>query len=178
VISGSPATTLSVGSAYNFQPTATDADGDPLSFSISGKPAWASFSSNTGRLSGTPAASGSYDSIVISVSDGTETASLAAFSITVKAVQEDPAGSFTLSWSAPTTRADGSPLSLADIDGYRIYYSNSPGNYSSVVEVPDGTAQSADVTDLPAGTYYLVMTTYDNTGQESTFSEEIAKTTQ
>ena len=31
-------------------------------------------------------------------------------------------GSLALSWSAPVARADGTPLSLADIDGYRIHY--------------------------------------------------------
>ena len=94
---------------------------------------------------------------------------------TSQTVQAAPPGSLTLNWSAPTTRADGSPLSLADIDGYRIYLGNSPGKYSDVVNVADGTAQSANVTDLPAGTYYLVMTTYDNTGLESKHSAEASK---
>jgi fibronectin type 3 domain-containing protein len=112
------------------------------------------------------------------VSDGQETVSLPAFSVTVTAVQAAQPGGFTLNWSAPTTRADGSPLSLADIDGYRIYFGNSRGNYSDVVDVPDGSAQSANVTDIPAGTYYLVMTTYDNTGLESRYSAEISKVAQ
>ena len=29
----------------------------------------------------------------------------------------DPVGSFTLTWTAPVTRTDGTPLSLAEIDG-------------------------------------------------------------
>jgi hypothetical protein len=89
-----------------------------------------------------------------------------------------PAGGFTLNWTAPTARADGAPLSLADIDGYHIYLGNSPGNYSEMIDVADGTAQSASVIDLPVGTYYLVMTTYDNTGLESAYSGEIAKMAQ
>jgi hypothetical protein len=84
-------------------------------------------------------------------------------------------GAFTLKWTAPTTRANGSPLSLADINGYRIYYGKSPGKYSEVFDVADGTAQSAKVTNLPAGTYYLVMTTYDNSGLESKHSKEVSK---
>jgi hypothetical protein len=87
-------------------------------------------------------------------------------------------GAFSLNWTAPTTRADRTPLSLADIDGYRIYFGKSPGKYSDVVDVADGTAQSANVTDLPVGTYYLVMTTYDNTGLESIYSGEISKMAQ
>jgi hypothetical protein len=49
VISGTPATSVLAGSAYRILPTATDVDADPPSFSISNKPAWASFSTATGR---------------------------------------------------------------------------------------------------------------------------------
>jgi len=178
-ISGSPVGSVVAGNSYSFQPTATDADGDALSFSITNKPVWASFDATSGRLSGTPdnGDAGTYSGVQISVSDGSETASLAAFSITVEAAQAE-VGGFTLNWTAPTTRADGAPLSLADIDGYHIYLGNSPGNYSDMIDVADGTAQSANVIDLPVGTYYLVMTTYDNTGLESAYSGEIAKVAQ
>ena len=57
-ILGTPATTASVNQAYAFQPTASDVDGDALTFSISGQPNWASFSTLTGLLSGTPARGG------------------------------------------------------------------------------------------------------------------------
>jgi hypothetical protein len=53
-ISGTPPTTATVGRAYSFTPTASDPDGQVLKFSINWKPAWASFSKTTGRLSGTP----------------------------------------------------------------------------------------------------------------------------
>ena len=344
VISGTPVTAVVSGSPYSFQPTATDADGDTLSFSISGKPAWASFSSTTGRLSGTPATSGSYSNIVISVSDGQASASLPAFSIQVQAASSasgnlalgrpvvvssveyggvegnyavdgevstrwssrysDPqwiyvdlgatyaidhvvlnweayasryeiqvsadaqnwltvftegngndgivdisfapasaryvrmlgvqrgtsygyslreievygaggggttsggtsgsgtsgggtssgsttsggttdgsaapvqTGNISLHWTAPVTRADGTPLSLSDIDGYHVYYGTSAGSYPNQLNVADGTAQSATITDIPVGTYYIVMTTYDVTGLESVYSATVAKTAQ
>ena len=86
-ISGMPATTVTAGSAYTFVPTAADGDGDPLTFSIANRPTWATFNAATGQLAGTPAAAsvGTYSNIVISVSDGKESAALAAFSITVAA---------------------------------------------------------------------------------------------
>jgi hypothetical protein len=177
VISGSPTGSVVSGNPYSFQPTATDADGDPLTFSISGKPAWASFSGSTGRLSGTPATSGTYSNIVISVSDGTASASLSAFSIQVQAAPVQT-GSLTLQWTAPVTRADGTPLSLADIDGYRIYYGGSAGNYPNRLDVSDGTAQTATITDMPVGPYYLVMTTYDVSGLESAYSSMATKNAQ
>jgi hypothetical protein len=176
VISGTPGTTVVAGAAYSFQPTVNNADADPLSFSISNKPAWASFSSSTGRLSGIPGSGsiGSYDNIVISVSDGIASASLPAFYIEVQAAPVQT-GSLTLQWSAPVTRADGTPLSLSEIDGYRIYYGISAGNYPDWVDVADGTAQAVTITDMPAGTYYLVMTTYDVSGNESAYSSMVAK---
>ena len=85
-------------------------------------------------------------------------------------------GSLTLQWTAPVTRTDGTPLSLADIDGYRILYGDSAENYSNRLDVPDGTAQSATITDIPVGTYYIVMTTYDVDGRESAHSSMVVKT--
>ena len=44
-------------------------------------------------------------------------------------------GSLTLQWTAPVARADGTPLYLADIDGYRIFYGASANNYPNRLEV-------------------------------------------
>src|SRR5262249_17578331 len=84
-ISGTPDTDVEVGQAYSFQPSASDAAGAALTFSIVGKPSWATFDTSTGRLAGTPSAAnvGTYTGVVISVSDGAASASLPAFSITV-----------------------------------------------------------------------------------------------
>jgi hypothetical protein len=84
-------------------------------------------------------------------------------------------GSFSLNWTAPTTRSDGTPLSLADIDGFRIYYGKSKGSYPNSVDVRDGSAQSAVVKNIPVGSYYVVMTTYDVSGLESGYSSAISK---
>ena len=85
-------------------------------------------------------------------------------------------GSFTMKWTAPVARTDGTPLSLSDISGFFVYYGKSSGNYTSFVDVPDGTATSVTVTDVPVGTWYVVMTTYDDSGLESAYSAEITKT--
>jgi len=84
-------------------------------------------------------------------------------------------GSFSLGWTAPTTRADGSPISLAEINGYRIYYGTSRGNYPQQFNLTDGTATSATINNIAVGTYYLVMTTYDSAGRESVRSPEVTK---
>ena len=52
-ISGS-VSKIRVGNELNFYPSYSDADDDTLTFSIQGKPEWASFDSASGRLYGTP----------------------------------------------------------------------------------------------------------------------------
>ena len=66
-ISGTPPTTDVAGNAYSFTPTASGPSGYTLTFSISGKPAWASFNTVTGQLAGTPTTAniGSFPNIVI-----------------------------------------------------------------------------------------------------------------
>src|ERR1700722_11452593 len=84
-ITGTPAKSVDAGHAYAFTPTAKGPAGSSLSFSIAHKPSWASFSIATGKLSGTPtkAEEGTYSNITISVSTGTASAALPAFSIAV-----------------------------------------------------------------------------------------------
>lgn len=86
-ISGTPSATVQKNAPYSFVPAAQDLDGDALSFSISKKPSWASFDTGTGALTGTPASgdAGATTGILISVSDGSATASLPGFSVTVLA---------------------------------------------------------------------------------------------
>jgi hypothetical protein len=174
-ISGSPGTTATVGQAYSFQPTATGASGVTLTFSIANLPSWASFSTTTGALSGTPAAAavGTYANISISVSDGTNSATLPAFTITVKAAST---GSATLSWTAPTTRTDGT--ALTNLAGFKVYYGTSPGNYTTTIVIANPTISTYVVTNLSSGTYYFVATAYDANGVESAFTPTGSKTIQ
>ena len=104
-ISGTPATNGKQGTAYAFQPTAADADNDPLTFTIANRPTWATFNASTGRLSGTPGATNirTYSNIVISVSDGKASTALPAFAITVASSNTPP----TISGTPPTTATVG-----------------------------------------------------------------------
>ena len=73
-ITGTPAANAMVGSVYSFQPSISGASAKKLTFSISNKPAWATFDVSTGQLTGTPAAAdvGADADIVISVSNGSQ----------------------------------------------------------------------------------------------------------
>ena len=81
-ISGSPQTSTTDGTAYSFVPTGSDVDGNTLTYSITNMPSWASFTPSSGALTGT-AVLGTYSNIQIGVSDGSLSATLPAFSITV-----------------------------------------------------------------------------------------------
>ncbi|MBF0439762.1 MAG: tandem-95 repeat protein, partial [Magnetococcales bacterium] len=91
-IGGIPSTGVAENVAYSFIPTASDVDGDSLTFAIQKKPAWATFDTTTGALTGKPTSTdqGSYADIVISVTDGKATASLQPFTITVANVNTLP----------------------------------------------------------------------------------------
>jgi len=95
-ISGAPPNSVNAGEAFSFTPTAADADGDTLTFSVSNPPPWAVFDPATGTLSGMPFAGdiGEYPDITISVSDGTVTTQLNPFGLTV-APQELGRANFT-----------------------------------------------------------------------------------
>ncbi|MEL7451498.1 MAG: Ig-like domain-containing protein, partial [Pseudomonadota bacterium] len=172
-ISGTPATTVVVGDGYSFTPTAFDADGDSLTFSIANEPAWASFDPGTGALTGTPQAgdTGTTSGIVVSVTDGEDTTALDAFSVTVV---QAASGSATISWDPPTQSTDGSPLN--DLAGYRVYYGTSPGSYSNQVEANNPGLSSLVVDNLPSGTWYFVTTAFDTAGNESAYSNVASKT--
>ncbi len=87
LLSRPSATHYSVVSGENFSlsPSASDPDGDDLTYSVDGLPAWATFDEATGFLSGTPGAGdiGSLDHVMISATDGHDTVSLPALQIAV-----------------------------------------------------------------------------------------------
>jgi hypothetical protein len=170
VISGAPPISVTVGQAYSFTPTASDPDGQALNFAIANKPSWATFNSSTGRLSGTPVAADarSYSGIVISVSDGTDSAALPGFTLTVSAAPNRPpvisgappisvtvgqAYSFTPTASDPDGQALGFAVtnkpSWATFNSTTGRLSGTPaaadaGSYAGIViSVTDGTASAA-----------------------------------
>lgn len=175
VISGTPATSISAGSAYGFRPTATDADGNTLTYSIANRPSWAAFNTTTGLLSGTPSASqvGSYGNITISVSDGRATASLPAFSVNVVDVSS---GAAALTWTAPTENTDGS--SLTNLAGYRIVYGASATALTQTVQLANPSVTRYSVENLSPGTYYFAVRAYTTGGTESTTSNVSSKIVQ
>jgi hypothetical protein len=172
-ISGTPATSVVVGSSYSFEPQAKGPSGDTLKFSVQNKPAWASFSASTGLLSGTPDAAniGTTSDIVLSVSDGQGSASLAAFSITVAQVAN---GAATVSWTPPTENTNGT--ALTNLAGYTIEYGSSASALTQSVKVANPGITSYVVSNLAPGTYYFGVAAYNSDGTQSSLSNVGSKT--
>ena len=62
----------------------------------------------------------------------------------------------TFTWTVPTTRANGAPLSLAEIAGYRIQYKADTDVVYQSIDVTPGTITSA-VIPIPTGKTYSVV---------------------
>ena len=166
-ISGAAPASVNAATPYTFVPSAADADGDTLAFSIQNKPAWATFNTTTGRLSGTPATAdiGTYSNISITVSDGQASAALNAFAIAVVTVSN---GRATLSWTAPTENTDGSALS--NLAGYRIRYGTSAASLTQTIVIDNASVTTYVVENLAPATWYFAVTAVNATGAESTYS--------
>lgn len=113
IISGSPPSSVAAGQVYSFTPSAKDSYGRTLVFAITHMPSWATFSTGSGTLSGTPSAAsvGTYANVVITASDGRTRAALPPFTVRVLAssVSTPPP---TISGVPPTTDVAGNPYSF------------------------------------------------------------------
>ena len=83
-------------------------------------------------------------------------------------------GSVTLQWSAPSTRLDGSTVSLSEISGYRLYYGNSATNTPNHIDL--GATSTQYQINLPSGTYYFRISALDSNGYEGALSGALQKT--
>jgi putative Ig domain-containing protein len=152
-IGGTAQGSIAVGAAYSFQPTASDPGGKALTFAIAGRPVWAEFNLSTGRLSGTPTATdvGSYPGIEISVSDGTSTALLRAFSIIVTPMAASGGPSIAGTPSTSVVAGSGYRFTptASDSSGAALTFSiqNTPSwaTFNTATGELSGTPTAADV---------------------------------
>lgn len=169
-IGGTPPAAVTAGQAYQFRPVAVDADKNTLGFSIQNRPVWATFSSATGELSGTPTSAhvGGYASVVISVSDGKASAALAPFTIKVAAlpnkaptlsgaplIEVNAGSAYNFRPGAADTDGDKLTFAIGNLPAWAAFNATtgqlsgtpaaaSVGTYSNIViSVSDGKASTA-----------------------------------
>lgn len=158
VITGAAATSVVQGEFYLFTPTASDMEGDALTFSVQNLPAWTKFDANTGSILGVPmlADLGLYQNIVISVSDGQSTSSLSAITIDVTEL---------------LVSGEPSPV-LTGIAGYTVYVGTAPDNLPDAIQldiVNSMDVQSNNTLSIN-NTYYLYIVPRDVNGNSMVLS--------
>ncbi len=87
------------------------------------------------------------------------------------------AATATLTWTAPTTNTDGTPLT--DLAGYKVYVSATvDGTYALIGTVAAATTTYTDTVTVPNNTItrrYYVVTAFDGAGNESAYSNQAVK---
>lgn len=125
VITSTAITEATESVLYQYTITATDAESDPLTFSVVVKPTWLNFSPSTGLLSGTPTDSNIGDhEVTLQVTDGNKSTQQ-SFTISVAPAPEnqppefDPTGTLTategslFSKTITATDPDGDTVTIA-----------------------------------------------------------------
>jgi len=172
LISGDASAYARVGAAYEYEPAASDADGDPLTFSAVNLPPWATLDAKTGRISGTPGTGdiGAYESIVITVADATHSVKTGAFDITVLSAAT---GVAALQWEIPPSKVDGSPLD--DLAGFHILYGRSADDLDHSVFIDGSSVTTYEIAALDAGVWYFAVTAVNANGLEGPASTPAMK---
>jgi len=125
-ISGTPSSVAVIGSNWSFTPSATDSEGDKVTFEIENKPIWAEFNDVSGQLSGMPQLGheGSYTNIRISASDGQLKSALPDFTVNVQSATTNTAP--RISGNPPRTATVGQTYMFvaqaSDADGDKLTF--------------------------------------------------------
>ena len=82
-------------------------------------------------------------------------------------------GTFVVEWQAPELNEDGTPLT--DLAEYRLFIGETSGDYTATVAVgsPNSTTRTVKA---PLGNYFVAMKSINADGVESTFSNEVVRT--
>jgi hypothetical protein len=186
-ITGAPATPAIQLSLRNlaFSGTAGGANPAPTTFSISNTgggtlawtandtAAWLTLSPASGTNTGTVTtsvnltglAAGTYNAtITVTASGSTNSPQQIPVSLTLSVTAANTA---TLAWSTSTE---------SDLAGYKVYQGTGSGTYGAPLTTLPKTTTSFTATGLQNGTtYFFVITAYDSSGNESTYSNEVSK---
>jgi Putative Ig domain len=153
-IGGSPATTVTAGAQYSFQPSvSTPAASRPkVAFSIRNKPFWATFNATTGLLTGNVNSNqlGQYPNVTITASDGVSSAQLPPFSIAVVSATRSTPTAKTATSNLQPPSIVGSPLMVAKV--------GSPYSFQPRATDPNGRAVTFAIKGAPSWTTFNTST--------------------
>lgn len=115
IITSTPITTATVGAAYTYNVTATDPDGNTLTFSLTISPTGMTINSSSGLISWTPTAAGNYN-ITVEVSDNGSPVKSITQSFTIQVGQPGPANQPPIITSTAITTATVGQAYSYDVD--------------------------------------------------------------
>ena len=107
--------------------------------------------------------------------DVTVSAPVAEASAPVEAAPTVVTGSAVLSWSVPTTRADGQPLAMSELSGYEVYMLSESTGESRVITIDDPLSTTQTIDGLTPDTYHFAVTAIDASGLISELSSPVSK---
>jgi hypothetical protein len=87
---------------------------------------------------------------------------------TVTVVDSATAGTANLSWTAPTSNVNGTPIT--PLRGYTIHYGNSQGSMTQSLVVSGAATTGAEITGLGSGTWYFGVAADATDGTQSEMS--------
>jgi len=173
-ITSTPETTGTAGVLYTYDVDATDADGDPLTYSLITAPAGMAIDAATGLIQWTPtAAQLGIHNVTVQVSDGRGGEATQSFTIEVEA-----AAPVTDYIRPEVTVAVAPPVASAgDMVTITVNATDNVGVLSKElmvdgVVVPLGPSGTATYTSATPGIFTAVATAQDGAGNEGTDSEE------
>jgi len=163
--SGEYPTTALVGTAYDFTPTSLESG---ITFAIENRPTWATFSTTTGRLSGTPTAAATHANVKVT---GVKANRSSSTTFTLIVTQDAPGT--VLSGSFPTTATEDvlyeyAPTAL--LTGVTFSIQNKPS--WAAFNTTTGKLSGFPV----AGTFSNIKVTGSASGQSSTLTFSISVT--
>jgi hypothetical protein len=163
-------TSGTVGLPYRYDVKATDADGDPLTYALSGTvPTGMTIDAVTGRIAWTPTATGTFSGIVVTVSDPYGGQATQTMSVTVSADTTAPTVELQLS---------PNPLALGKQETFIVFGSDNVAVTSLTVTV-NGTNLPIDAhgqafyTPTSSGNYTIVATAKDAAGNTATSTQTL-----
>ena len=169
----SPSSTSTVDTSDSIVRLAGTASSDAGIFQV----VWANDRGGEGSASGTD--SWQTGSIALELGENkiTVTAENTAGTTTSRSIvvnrESGQIGSASLSWAAPTTRTDGSPLT--NLAGYKIFYGRMSGIYDYQIDINNPGILAYVVENMVSGDWYFALTAYDSQGVESDRSNEVLR---
>ncbi len=172
-VAKSQSVTTAEDTAASITLTASDVDGDSLTYSVVAAPAHGTLSGSGANLTYAPDTNyNGADSFTFKANDGTVDSNVATVSITVMPVNDAPTISVTAGGSCSSSGASGTMnLTVADVDGDSVSISGASSNTSLVAKnaiVLDGSSGNRTVTITPtvkkSGTATITLTASDSHG--------------